>query len=116
MTQTIPRRETPTHNDPINIDDLEDFDPAEYLDTPEGVAAFLTAALEGGDMKHFAKCVGIAARAEGMTSMAEKTGMQRDSLYRMTSGKSNPRLDTITTLLEALGLRFQLTTDQAAGA
>jgi probable addiction module antidote protein len=96
---------------PINIDGLEDFDAAEYLDTPEGVAEFLKAALEGGDMKHFAKCVGIAARAEGMTAMAEKTGMQRDSLYRLTSGKSNPRLDTISKVVEALGFKLTLTAD-----
>ena len=41
------------------------FDPAETLDTPEAISAFLTAALETDDPAFIARSIGIAARARG---------------------------------------------------
>ena len=39
------------------------FDPAEYLDTPDAVAAYLTDALETGDPAFVADALGVIARA-----------------------------------------------------
>ena len=52
--------------------------------TPKEIAIFLQEALETGDTKHFARCVGIAAKAVGMTEIAERTGMKCPALYRLT--------------------------------
>ena len=84
------------------------FDAADYLDTPEAIKAFLNVALEDGDMKHFAQCVGIAARAVGMSQVAEKTGIRRTSLYALLDGKSAPRSDSLQKVIEALGLKLRV--------
>ncbi|MGB6230112.1 MAG: addiction module antidote protein [Litorimonas sp.] len=74
----------------------------------DDIALFLQEALETGDTKHFARCVGYAAKAVGMTEMSERTGMKRPALYRLTDGRSKPRLDTILKVVEALGVKMKL--------
>jgi probable addiction module antidote protein len=46
------------------------FDPAEYLDTPEAIAAYMTDALETGDPSFVADALGVIARARGMSEVA----------------------------------------------
>lgn len=58
----------------IKISELRELDAARNLDTPEAVAEYLNAAIEDGDMKFFAHWVGVAARAVGMSRIAEDTG------------------------------------------
>ena len=52
--------------------------------------------------------VGIAAKAVGMTEISRRTGMKRPALYRLTDGHSKPRLDTIMTVVDALGVKIKL--------
>ena len=75
---------------------------------PADIAVFLQEAFESGDTKHFVRCVGIAAKAVGMIEMAQRTGMKRPALYRLTDGHSKPRLDTIMTVVDALGVKMKL--------
>ena len=49
-----------------------EFDPAEYLGSPEAIAEFVTDALETGDAVYIAKAMGAAARAKGMTELARE--------------------------------------------
>jgi hypothetical protein len=49
---------------------LTAFDAAEYLDTPEAIAAYLTGALEEGSADAVAEAIGTVARARGMTEIA----------------------------------------------
>ena len=49
---------------------------------PADIAVFLQEAFETGDTKHFARCVGIVAKAIGITEIAKRTGMKRPALYR----------------------------------
>lgn len=39
----------------------------------------------------------------GFTTLAEKTGLSRESLYKTLSGKVNPKLRTLQQILSALG-------------
>lgn len=41
------------------------FDPAEYLDDSESIAAYLSDALESGDPAFIADALGVVARAPG---------------------------------------------------
>lgn len=43
------------------------FDPAEYLETEEGQAAYLDEAFATGDLAFIADALGVVARARGMT-------------------------------------------------
>src|SRR5260370_6805313 len=81
---------------------ISTFDAAEYLDTPELVAAFLNEAFETNDPVYITKAVGIAARAKGMTNVSRESGLSRESLYRSLTGDSNPEFGTIVHLLASM--------------
>jgi probable addiction module antidote protein len=82
------------------------WDAAEHLDTAEDMAAYLEAALEEGDAQLIAAALGDIARAQGMTRIARKTGLGRESLYKALSPEGNPELTTILKVINALGLKL----------
>ncbi len=92
------------------------YDVAEHLRTPDEMAAYLEVCLEdlngdlNGDSAFIAKAIGDIARAKGMTQVAEKTGLSRESLYKALSGERSPNFDTILKVLKALGLKFHAST------
>lgn len=51
------------------------FDAAEYLDSPELIAAYLTETLETNDQTLILKAIGNAARSRGMTEVADQAGV-----------------------------------------
>ena len=81
---------------------------AEFLQTPEEMAAYLEACIEQseGDAAFIAKALGDIARAKGMTQIARETGLSRESLYKALSGDRSPSLETILKVVAALGLKF----------
>jgi probable addiction module antidote protein len=81
------------------------WDPSEHLDSEEAVAAYLEAAFEDGDPKLIAAALGDVARSRGMSEIADKAGLSRESLYRALSSNGNPELATILKVTKALGLR-----------
>lgn len=66
----------------------------EEMDEDGGEAAFLMA------LRHIVEARG------GMTQLAEKTGLSRESLYRSLSPKGNPTLRTMKQVIHATGLKF----------
>ncbi|MET0904725.1 MAG: addiction module antidote protein, partial [Tardiphaga sp.] len=44
------------------------------------------------------------ARAQGMTDVAEKTGLSRENLYRALGGDAKPEFATVLKVLHALGI------------
>ena len=86
------------------------FDPATELETAEDVAIFLDEYLrDNRDPAAFAQALGIVARAEGMTEVARRAGVGRESLYKSLSGEVTPSFDTVLRVLTALGLRLAVT-------
>ncbi|WP_165190845.1 addiction module antidote protein [Caulobacter soli] len=83
------------------------FDAAKYIDTPEAVVAFLEDALATGDAGYVAHALGVIARSKGMTAVAEKTGLGRESLYKGLKEGGNPQLETVLKIVAALGLRLK---------
>jgi len=82
------------------------FDPAEYLDSPEMIAEYLTEAFETDDAAFIAKAIGTVARAQGMGAVAESAGVSRENLYRALSGETKPEFETIRKVLGALGVQL----------
>lgn len=84
------------------------YDVAEYLRTPEEMAAYLEACLEeaNGDAAFVAKALGNIARAKGMTEIARDTGLSRESLYKALSGERSPSFDTVLKVIGALGIKI----------
>lgn len=80
------------------------FDPAEYLDTPEAQAEFITAALETGDAAFIRDAMNTVARARGMGEIAKSAGLSREGLYKALGEAGNPEFSTVLGVLRALGL------------
>ena len=82
------------------------FDPAEYLDDPASLAAYMSEALSTGDPGFIADALGVVARARGMSEVARRSGLSRESLYRALSADGNPEFATILQVVRAMGLRL----------
>ena len=93
--------------------ELRPFDAANYLKSEEDILYYLEAAMEGNDAKHIASALGDVARSQGMTEIARKTGLGRQALYTALSAEGNPTLETLMTVLTALGLRLTVLREAA---
>jgi probable addiction module antidote protein len=84
------------------------YDVAEYLQTPEDMAAYLDAWLAEApdDVAGIARALGDIARAKGMTQVAKDAGLSRESLYRALSEGGNPSFATVLKVARALGVRL----------
>ena len=83
----------------------------ELLKDPEYAAVYLEECLSAGDIELFKLALkNVAdARLGGMTELAKQTALGRQSLYKTLSEKGNPKLETLTKVLEATGLRLSIT-------
>ena len=61
----------------IKISELPEFDAAEYLNSEEDIAAYLTAVIEENDPALLAAALGDIARARGMSQVAKDAGRGR---------------------------------------
>ena len=86
------------------------------LADPLEAAEYLNAALEDGDKELFLLALRNVAEARlgGMSKLAVASGLNRESLYRMLSGKGNPELKSLDKLLHALGLKIAVEVDEHA--
>jgi len=82
------------------------WDAAEYIESPEAIAAYLEAAFEDGDPALIAAALGDVARAIGMTQLAGKAGVTREALYKALSPTGDPRLSTFIGVMKALGIKL----------
>ena len=80
----------------------------ELLSDPECAALYLEECLEDGDIELFKLALKHVADAQvgGMTKLSQTTDLTREALYRSLSKQGNPRLDTLTKVLDAFGLRI----------
>lgn len=100
MTTTIKRVKTVSYEQELYKDLNNNPDEAiEYvnlsLEKPDEPELFLIA------LRHLAE-------AWGFSSLATETGLNRESLYKMLSEKGNPKLSSLLTLLDGLGLRLSV--------
>jgi len=86
----------------------------EALADPLEAAAYLNAAMEERDKELFLLALRNVAEARlgGMSKLAKTSGLNRESLYRMLSGKGNPELKSLDRLLHALGLKISVEVDE----
>jgi probable addiction module antidote protein len=86
------------------------WDVVDYLKTDKDMAEYLEAAIEEGDPALISAALGDIARAKGMTRIARKAGLGRESLYKALSPNGNPGFATVLKVVRALGLRLHATT------
>lgn len=85
------------------------FRAAYHLRNDAEISLYIEEMMADGD----ARAVPVALRTvadalSGMSALAEKTGLSRETLYRTLSDKGNPRLDTLAAILAAFGLRLSV--------
>ena len=85
------------------------YDPVDYLKTPEDIAEYINAAIEDGSERVMLAVMQDVARAVmGMTELAQRTGLSRESLYNTLSENGNPRFSSLVEILHALGLELSV--------
>ena len=87
---------------------VTEFDASAYLDDEEVIAEFLAASLEDENPDVFLAAIANVAKARGMASVAEKTGLGRESLYKALKPGAKPRYDTVMKVVRSLKLRLSV--------
>jgi probable addiction module antidote protein len=80
------------------------------LQDPVEASAYLNAALDDSP-KAFLKALKNVAQARQMTRVAKDAGIQRETLYRSFSEQGNPTFETLSSVLEALGMKLSIALD-----
>lgn len=92
----------------IRISELPKFDVVDYLKTEKDIAGYLNAVLEDGDPALFVAAIGDISRAKGMSDIAKKSGVTRESLYRALKVEARPRFETVAKVIHALGMKLSV--------
>lgn len=85
----------------------------EKLRDAEAAKSYLQVALEEYQAEHNAEALTLAlhtiAKAQGgLSELAKRTNLNRQTLYRTLSGNGNPRLRTLGAILNGLGYRLSI--------
>ena len=89
------------------MNNLTTFDTAQYLDSKEMIAEYLSQVLADGDTGELLIAMGNIAKAKGMSQIAKDTGLGRESLYKTFSPDAKPRFETIMKVLNSFGVKLQ---------
>lgn len=84
------------------------FHAADYLDSEEVIAEYLTAAAEDENPDVLLAALAEVAKARGMARVAADAGLGRESLYKALAPGAHPRFETISAVLRALNVRIAL--------
>lgn len=85
------------------------FRVADRLRSEAEIAIYIEEMLADGEARAVPVALRTVAEAlGGLGTLAEKTGLSRETLYRTLSKMGNPRLDTLAAILAAFGLRLSV--------
>lgn len=89
---------------------LAPFDVSRHLDSEAVIAEYLAAALEDPNPDMFLRAVANVAKARGMATVAEASGLGRESLYKALAPGAKVRYETVRKLVDSLGVKLTVTT------
>jgi len=92
----------------MKISELQKWDAADYLTTPQRQAEYLSFVMSDGDAAEIRDAINAVARARGMASVAKAAKITREGLYRAFGGTGNPEFATVVKVLAALGMRLEV--------
>ncbi|WKZ57687.1 MAG: putative addiction module antidote protein [Bdellovibrionota bacterium] len=79
------------------------------LKDPNEAAEYLNACFEDSEEVFLLGLRDVVEARGGLTSLARKTELNRENLYRSLSKKGNPKLSSLSSILEAVGIQLQFT-------
>lgn len=74
------------------------------LRNPREAAAYLNACFEDSEEVFLQGLKNVVEARGGMTNIANITDLNRENLYRTLSKKGNPKLSSLSAILEAVGI------------
>ena len=83
--------------------------PVNFFQSDSEIALYLSDAFMDDDPNSFVVALGHVAKAKGIAKLARDTGLNRESLYKALSGKTQPRWDTVQRIIKALNMNVKLT-------
>jgi probable addiction module antidote protein len=85
----------------------------QHLRDPEVAAEYLNEALEDGDAAVILMALRNIAEAQegGITELATRSELGRESMYKMLSSSGNPKLSSFTKVIHGLGLKLRVEQD-----
>ena len=84
------------------------FEVADYLDSEEAIAEYLSLAARDENPGVLLKALGDVAKARGVAEVAKASGLGRESLYKTLAPGAKPRFETIATIIRALSVGFSV--------
>jgi probable addiction module antidote protein len=84
------------------------FEVADYLDSEEAIAEYLSLAARDENPGVLLKALGDVAKARGVAEVAKASGLGRESLYKTLAPGAKPRFETIATIMRALNVGFSV--------
>lgn len=81
-----------------------------HLNSEAVIAEYLAAAREDPNPDMFLRAVANVAKARGMASVAEASGLGRESLYKALAPGAKVRYETVRKLVDSLGVKLTVTT------
>ena len=78
------------------------------VDSGEDIETYLAVFLEENGPAGLIRALGQVAKKQGMTEVAKKAGVSRQSLYRTLGEGGNPNFTTVNNVIEALGCRLSI--------
>lgn len=82
------------------------FEPADFLTSEVAIREFLAAAMEDENPDVFLAALAQVAKVRGISDLAERSGLGRESLYKTLAPGAKPRFETICRLVDALGVKL----------
>ena len=80
------------------------------LADPRTAAGYLNAAIKDSEEAFLTALRNVAEAQKSMAGIAQDAGVNRENLYRMLSVNGNPRLETLKSVLAAMGLQISVAT------
>jgi probable addiction module antidote protein len=88
--------------------ETQPYNPFDHLLTEADTGEYLTQAFMDDDPAMFVTALGHVARHKGIAKLAEETGLNRESLYKALSGKTQPKWDTVQRIIKALHISVRV--------
>ena len=80
----------------------------EKLRDPEFASNYIMSAIIENDLDFLPTALGDVAKAHGMSKLAEGTGINRRTLYKVFDKNSNPSFELVTHIMDQLGLSLEV--------
>lgn len=78
------------------------------LRDPDFASAYIMSAIVENDLGFLPIALGDVAKAHGISKLADETGINRRTLYKIFDKEGNPSFESVMQIAESLGLELQV--------